>query len=215
VRMFRISLIAVLMIVVAGAAWACDHDKASAANASTSHCGAASVKTASAEHGGCTAAQASGCTAAQAATCTEAQKAACASKQAMAEHAEHCPYCGFVAALKANEGKVTMQTVDTPEGITVVFAAVGENAAAAQEVANKAYAMMAGPSQCSYTRDAMAKSSCDGCKAGLAAFAKADVSMQESETGATALVKTKDKEQIKKLHAFFAEVRTSEAKTEG
>ena len=203
-RMFRISFASLLMILVAGAAWAggaCDHDKASATSASAAQCGAdkASVKTASAGQG-----------------CTAAEKAACEAKKAMAGHVADCPFCGFVASLKENQGKVTMTTVEGNDGVTVIFASVsGENVEAAHAIASQAYLLMAGPSHCEVTKAKMANGSCDGCKMGLDAFAKAEITLEKNETGAKALVKTADKAQLEKLHAFFAGLKPVEAKTEG
>jgi hypothetical protein len=126
-------------------------------------------------------------------------------------------YCGFVATLKENEGKVTMITEDTDKGVRVVFAAVSkDNVKAAQAIADKAYVMMAGPNHCAVTKAKMAAGSCGDCKSGLDAFAETEVTIEKNDTGATTLVKIQKKEQLEKLHAFFAGLKpTAETKTQG
>jgi hypothetical protein len=207
--MFRILSTVAFSLLIAGAAWAggaCDeHQKAASASTSAGHCGAekASVKMASSGAG-----------------CTAAEKAACEAKMAAhGANAADCPYCGFVDALKANHGKVTMTTVESEKGVMVVFAANSkDDVQAAQAVANKAYAMMAGTSShCAVTKAKTASmaQNCDGCKNGLEAFANTEVDFKTTNQGATAKVKVSDKAQLEKLHAFFEGLKPADAKVEG
>ena len=131
-------------------------------------------------------------------------QAAC-SKSAEAKAAkDDCLYCDFMAELKANSDKVTVTTAEGKNGVTVVFAAVSkDDIEAARTVASKAYSMMATPANCSVSRTKMADKSCDGCKAGLDAFADASVDLEENDMGATAQVTAEDEAQVEKLHAFF------------
>ena len=130
-----------------------------------------------------------------------------------------CDYCDLVTDLKANKGKFTVSTIDSKEGITVVFAAMSdETVEATQEMASRAYKLMSAPAHCSYTRAKLADASCDGCQKGIGAFAEASVSFENTENGAWARVETEDKKEMKKLQKFFAEFNTEEAeevKTEG
>lgn len=182
-------LVAVLIAGTAGAAYACDHAKAS-------------TQQASANSGKCATMQASS------GNCSAQAKAEC-SKMASAEHKD-CVFCDFVTEVKANQGRVKVTTVDTDHGVTVVFAAVtDQDIEVAQAVADKAYTMMSAPAHCSYTRDKMASKSCDGCKKGLGAFADAEIAMEKTDHGAATTVTTKDDKQAQELHTFFASLYES------
>ena len=141
----------------------------------------------------------------------------CGAKKAKFAAAEiDCDYCDLVADFKANKGKFTVSTVDSKDGITVVFAAMSdETVEATQEMASRAYKLMSAPAHCSYTRAKLADASCDGCQKGIGAFAGASVSFENTENGAWARVVTKDEEEMKKLQAFFADFTTEEVETEG
>jgi len=116
-----------------------------------------------------------------------------------------CKYCDLMVAFNKNSEKVTFSTVENKDGVTLVFAATGEeNVALAQQLASDAYGLMAGPAHCAYTRSAMAKKSCGDCSEGVNAFAGTKVTLEDTDEGAWAQVSTKDKKQIEKLHAFFA-----------
>jgi hypothetical protein len=142
---------------------------------------------------------------------SSAQYACSKTAKATAAKEYDCVYCDFVTELKANSDKVTVVTTESKSGVIVVFAAVSEDdVEAAQAVASKAYSMMATPIHCSMSRAKMAEKSCDGCKAGLDAFAGAEISFEESEMGAKTTVTAENKEQIEKLQAFFKGLQPEE-----
>ena len=152
-------------------------------------------------------------TVAGAAWACPAAKAA-AAKMATAEI--DCDYCDLVTDLKANKGSFTVSTIDSKDGITIVFAAMSdETVEATQAMASRAYNLMSAPARCSYTRAKLADASCGGCQKGIGAFADASVSFENTDNGAWARVVTKDKQQMKKLQALFAEFTTAEVETEG
>jgi heterodisulfide reductase subunit A-like polyferredoxin len=123
-----------------------------------------------------------------------------------------CSFCGFRSDLGASAGHVNFSTIDTRDGVIVVFAAASkEDVTAAQALAAKAYAMMSGgAAQCEVTKAKMADKNCVGCKAGLDAFTNADVKMENTEEGARAVVVSTDKNSVAKLHAFFQNLQVSE-----
>ncbi len=134
--------------------------------------------------------------------------AACGYKAAKVETAQaqnDCKYCDLMVSFNKNSEKVTVSTVENKDGVTLVFAATGdENVALAQQLASDAYGLMAGPAHCAYTRSAMAKKSCGDCAKGVNAFAGTEVTLEDTDEGAWAKVSAKDEKQIEKLHAFFA-----------
>jgi hypothetical protein len=186
VRSTRLILLAALTLMIAGAAWAgpaCDAEK----NASAQNVSSEGVPVELTSSG-------SGCSA--------AAKAACAAKMAQAAK-DGCEYCGLITELKANRQSVIMTTRETEDGITLVFAAANDKAIeTAQRVASKTYTLISKPAHCNYTASKMADASCDGCKAGIDAFAGADISLQNTEDGAFAQVTTKDKDQLAKVQEF-------------
>jgi hypothetical protein len=228
--MLRLFFVAALTLTVAGAAWAgtaCDKEKASTEKASvekasSSSCSAHQTSAATAGTAAepasagktCTAAEKAACDAKK--TCTAAEKAACDAKKAgMAAAHEDCPFCNFMTEYKASHEKVTLSTVDTEDGVTVVFAAVSkDDVVAAQTMATKAFAMMNMVPHCEVAKAEMAEKSCDGCKKGLEAFSNTKVTLENTESGAQALVKVEKKEQIEKLRSFFAGLGQEE-KTQG
>ena len=210
-RMLRLFFVAALTLTVAGAAWAgtaCDKEKASTEKASTTSCSAHQTSAATAG----TAAE----PASAGKTCTAAEKAACDAKKAgMAAAHEDCPFCNFMTEYKASHEKVTLSTVDTEDGVTVVFAAVSkDDVVAAQTMATKAFAMMSMVPHCEMAKAEMAEKACDGCKKGMDAFSNTQVTLENTESGAQALVKVEKKEQIEKLRSFFAGLGQEE-KTQG
>lgn len=191
-------LVAVLTVGVTGAAYACDHAKAATQQASTASGSCSSMKAAS---GKCTM-SASTCTAHSMAQCSSVAQC---SKTMAAANQHDCALCNFASEVKANATKVKVTTVDTDHGMTVVFAALSPNdVAAAQAVADKAYSMMSAPAQCAYAREKMASGSCPDCKHCVGAFADAEVSMEKTDTGASATVTAKDKKELAEIHTFFA-----------
>jgi len=195
VRTTRFILFAALTLMIAGAAWAgpaCDAEKnASAEKASTE---GTPVELTSSGSG-----------------CSAAAKAACEAKMAMAAK-DGCEYCGLVTELKANRETVIMTAQETENGITLVFAAANaKSVEAAQMVANKTYTLISKPAHCSYTASQMADASCGDCKKGIDAFAGADISLENTETGALASVTTKDKDQLAKVQEFVRHL-SAEAK---
>ena len=212
-RVFRLLFALGLTVALAGAVYAgsnCDKNSASASSCT----GKASIQKASAEGSGCSAAQAATCTAAKAATCTAAEKAACAGQGSCSAHADHasaCPFCAFTKELGASADKVSFTTVDTRNGVRVVFTATDRNdVVMAQAVASKAYALMNAPAHCSYSRANMESEACNGCKDGVDAFAGAEVTLENTNDGATAVVVTKDEQNIEKLQAFFKNLESKE-----
>lgn len=187
-----------MTLTAAGAAWACDGAKTASAS-SAQEC-AAKAKMAAAD-----------------AKCSAKMASAdikCAEKMAAAH--KDCDYCCLVADLKASKGKFTVSTVESKDGITVVFAAVNHHAVeATQAMANRAFKLMSAPAHCSYTRAKMAEGSCHDCKESLGAFADAEVSFENTKNGALTKVVTADKKEMQKLHKFFATFNTEETKTEG
>jgi hypothetical protein len=191
-RALRLLLVPALTLVAA-TAWAgpaCDSDKASTDQASTQTATVApaasgcAVKTASAGHCGAASAQ-------------------------NADHAD-CVYCAFTDELKAANASVTVSTVPTEHGVRLVFVGVtADDVPTAQAVASKAYAMMNAPAHCDMSRAKMAEGSCAGCKAGLAAFANADVSLENTDNGAEAVISVKDDKQVNEVVAFFATFQNS------
>lgn len=148
-------------------------------------------------------------------TASASSGSSCASKAKLATAEIDCDYCDLVADLKSNKDNFTVSTIDSKNGVTIVFAAMNDDAVeATQAVASKAYGLMSAPAHCDYTRAKMADASCDGCKEGIGAFADASVSFENTEHGAWARVETKDKESLKQLQAFFAEYTAEEAETE-
>ena len=73
--------------------------------------------------------------------------------------------------------------------------------------------MMNAPAHCAVTRAEMAKKSCDGCAEGLGAFADAEITLENTENGAQAVIIGKDKEHASELKAFFAS-NIEDSKTE-
>lgn len=193
-RALRLLLVPALMLVVAAAAWAgpaCDSEKASTDQATV-------------------APASSGCAAKAA---TSAQAGVCAGKSA--DHAD-CVYCAFTDQLKASKESVTVTTVPTEHGVRLVFAGVtSDDVETAQTVAAKAYAMMNAPAHCSMSRAKMASESCEGCKAGLAAFANANVTLEDTDTGAEAVISVKDDKQVDEVVAFFAHFQTAGESNKG
>jgi len=205
-RALRLLLVPALMLVVTAAAWAgpaCDSEKASTDQATV-------------------APASSGCAAKAA---TTAQAGVCAGKTASASAGEcagksagnaDCVYCAFTDQLKASKGSVTVTTVPTEHGVRLVFAGVTtDDVQAAQVVAAKAYAMMNAPAHCSMSRAKMASESCEGCKAGLSAFANASVTLEDTDSGAEAVVSVKDDKQVDEVVAFFAHFQTAGESNKG
>ena len=206
-RTLRWILVPALTLLVAGAAYACDKEKASA-QASTK---SASVSPASAE--GCGAAKAAGVQKVSAGGCGDHA----AKKAAMASAADHdCPFCHLAGEIRAQKGKVTYSTVQGKEGFTMVFAAVSQDdVVAAQAMANKAYALLNKPAHCSYSSAQMADKSCEGCKEGLVVISHAAITLENTKKGAEALVKPAKPEEMEKLQAFFQSLEAEVVKVEG
>jgi hypothetical protein len=191
VRTFRWILVPALTLLVAGAAYACDKEKAGA-QASAGSC--SSMKAASA-NGGCS---------------------AHAMKTAMAEANHDCPFCNLATEIRAQKGKVTFSTVEKKDGMVLVFAAVSKNqddVVAAQAIANKAYALMNAPAHCTYTSAQMADKSCQDCKEGMDVITHASISVENTKQGAKAMVKPAKAEEMAKLEAFIQNLE-KEVKTE-
>jgi len=200
-RALRLLLAPALILVVAAAAWAgpaCDSEKASTEQASTQP----------AADKACCAKSAS---AAMAGTCAKsASKASAGTCVKSADHAD-CVYCDFVTELKASKETVTVTTVETEHGVRLVFAAVSEDGVEdAQVVATKAYSMMNAPAHCDVSRAKMASESCGSCKAGLSAFANAEVTMEKTDNGAEAVISVESDEQAEQVKAFFASFQNAE-----
>lgn len=203
-RTLRWILVPALTLLVAGAAYACDKEKASA-QASTK---TASVTKASAE--GCGAAKAAGVQKVSAGGCGDAKKANMASVDA------DCPFCHLATEIRSQKGKVTYSTVQGKEGFTMVFAAVSQDdVAQAQAMANKAYALLNKPAHCSYSSAQMAEKSCEGCMEGLVAISHAAITLENTKKGAEALVKPSKPEEMAKLQAFFQSLEAEVVKVEG
>jgi len=202
-RALRLLLVPALTLVVAAAAWAgpaCDSEKASTEQVSTQPAAdkACGAKSASAANAGTCAKSAS------ASTCVKSAKSA---DQASAD----CVYCDFVIELKASKETVTVTTVETENGVCLVFASVTEDGVeTAQVVATKAYSMMNSPAHCDVSRAKMADASCGGCKAGLSAFANAEVTMEKTDSGAETMILVKDEKQAEQVKAFFAAFQNTE-----
>jgi hypothetical protein len=56
----------------------------------------------------------------------------------------------------------------------------------------------------------MESEACNGCKEGVDAFAGAEVTLENTTDGATAVVATKDEQNIEKLQAFFKNLESKE-----
>jgi hypothetical protein len=201
VRTFRLILVPVLTLLVAGAAYACDKEKAGA-QASTS----TSVKAASASTGSCSSMKAAsangGCS-------------SHATKTAMANADHDCPFCNLATEIRAQKGKVTFSTVENKDGVVLVFAAVSkDDVVAAQAIANKTYALMNAPAHCSYSQAQMAEKSCQDCKEGMDVISHAAITVENTKQGAKALVKPAKAEEMAKLEAFIQNLE-KEVKTEG
>ena len=205
-RTFRWILVPALTLLVAGAAYACDKDKASA-QASTGSC--SSMKAASAS---------SGCCMGKGASAAMASTGGCSAhsmKTAMAEAHQDCPFCNLATEIRNQKGKVTFSTVENKDGVVLVFAAVSnDDVVAAQAIANKAYALMNAPAHCTYTQAQMAEKSCQDCKDGMEVISHASISVENTKQGATALVKPAKPEEMAKLQGFIQNLE-KEGKTEG
>lgn len=205
-RAVRLLLVPALTLVVAAAAWAgpaCDSEKASTEQASATQAadkaGCASAKMASADKAGCASKMAS------------ADKAGCASKAAAQAHAD-CVYCDFTNELKASKESVTVTTVPTEHGVRLVFAGTNaDGVVAAQAVASKAYSMVNAPAHCKVSQAKMADASCDGCKAGLSAFADAEITIENTDTGAETVITVENDDQVEQVVQFFAAFQTTES----
>jgi hypothetical protein len=196
VRTFRWILVPALTLLVAGAAYACDKDKAGA-QASAGSC--SSMKAASASAGSCM-----GKT--NAAMAGSGGCSAHAMKNTMADAEHNCPFCNLATEIRAQKGKVTFSTVENKDGVVLVFAAVSKNkddVVAAQAIANKAYALMNAPAHCSYTSAQMADKSCQDCKEGMDVIQHASISVENTKQGAKAMVKPAKVEEMAKLEAFI------------
>ena len=211
-RTLRWILVPALTLLVAGAAYACDKEKASA-QASTKN--ASVTSKASAE--GCGAAKTAGVQqVSTGAGCTAAEKAACEAKKANMASADHCPFCTLAGEIRAQKGKVSFSTVQGKEGITMVFAAVSQDdVAQAQAMANKAYALLNKPAHCSYSSAQMADKSCGDCKDGLTVVSHAAITLENTKKGAEAIVKPAKPEEMEKLQAFFHNLEAEVVKVEG
>ncbi len=202
-RHFRLLLAAGLACTVIGAAaaYACGKDTACNQKASVQK---ASVEQASA--GTCTAGSCAGHAAMKASAGTCAGHASCSGKD-MAQ----CPYCEFSKELGASAAKISFTTHDTDDGVVLVFTALDKNdVVTAQAVASKAYALMNGPAECSYSRANMEKEACAGCKHGVEAFAGATVTIENTADGARAQVTAKGKADVEALHDFVKTMKTHE-----
>ena len=209
-RTLYLALVAAATLAVAGIAFAGSNCTKTAANAGSACCAKTATAQADAKAGDCAAACAAAgktCTPAQAAACEgQTKTAASAGSACTAGQAQmaDCSYCAFMGDLHANAGKVKFSAEETEHGMVIVFAAVSQDdVPTAQAVAAKAYDMMSKPAACAVTRAKMADSSCDGCKKGLDAFAKATVTMEETKDGSKAMVSTEDDATVEQLHAFF------------
>jgi len=212
-RTLRWMLFAALALSVAGAAWAgggnCQSGQADQEKASVKSASGCATQQAAA---GCCAKGAKGAQASAAAACPTSASCPAGSPQCKAKaEMTDCTYCGFRKELGASAGKVSLSTTDTRDGVIVVFAAASKaDVTTAQALAAKAYAMMSGPAHCSATKAKMAEKSCQGCQAGLDAFANADVKMENTEEGARAVVVSTDKNNVAKLHSFFQNLQAVE-----
>lgn len=208
-RWFVVSVVSLAVIGLAGVSSACDSAKK------------AEAKTASVEgKAGCaskaTAVNADAKVGCASKASAEFAGAGCSSKKASKmANAHDCGACDLMAELKANQGKVKVSTVSSENGVTLVFAAVTQDdVPVAKEVASHAYSLMNAPAKCAYTRAQMAEKSCDGCKSGFAAFADAKVTFEENESGAEAIVETKDEKKVEELQTFIASLYVADEKGE-
>lgn len=201
-RWIAVSVVALAVIGLVGVSSACDKANASSASAEkVSGCASKATAQNADASGGCASK-----------AMAEKAGAGCSSKMAKAHD---CGHCDLVAELKANQGKVTLSTVTSENGVTLVFAAVTkDDVPAAKEVASHAFSLMNAPAHCAYTRAQMAEKSCGDCKSAFKAFADASVTLEENESGAEAIVVTKDEKQVEELQAFVASLYVPEDKGE-
>jgi hypothetical protein len=207
-RALRLLLVPALTLVVAAAAWAgpaCDSQKASTEEASVAPAASGcAAKTASAQADP---------------SCVKSASASaghCGAKTSQASQHADCVYCTFVDELKASKESVTVTTVPTEHGVRLVFAgATADDVKAAQTVASKAFTMVNAPAHCDMSRAKMASECCAGCKTGLAAFANAKISIENTDNGAEALISVQDDKQVDEVVAFFATFQTTEESPKG
>ena len=206
-RWIAVSVVALAVVGLVGVSSACDKAKAEA-------------KTASVEKAAGCSSEATAVNADAKVGCASKANAAfagagCSSKAAKMAQAHDCGNCDLVAELKANQDKVTLSTVKSENGVTLVFAAVTkDDVAVAKEVATHAYTLMNAPAKCAATRAQMAEKSCDGCKSGFSAFADAKVTFEENESGAETVVETKDEKKVEELQTFIASLYVADEKGE-
>lgn len=224
-RTFRLMLLAaaaVTMVSAASLAVACDSAKASAEKASATSCSSKAEK-ATAANASATPVSAAGCTAEQAAAsaskasagCTAEQAAACAAKAAAggcsAEQAAKCAskagfasytIKGYMPELSDTEQTVNVTVTETEKGVVMAFA--GANPEVARAVAVKAQTMLSKSSACNESRASMAKAGdFTHCAQSVQAFAGAQVTVEDTETGAVTTIVASEEVPVTQLHAVF------------
>jgi hypothetical protein len=107
----------------------------------------------------------------------------------------------YMTGLSEEEQQVTVTVTEHDKGVTLVFA--GASPEVAQSVAEKAAGMLNKSSACAVSRTKMAEAGAfTHCSTSAQAFADCNVSVEKTETGATAQILSEE-DQVETLHAVF------------